>query len=107
VGVNGADNANYPDCTPEFISAMELSMQLATRSKVRILTPLQGMSKAEIVQMAQRLPGCMRALAFTTTDYAGEYPPGQNHASVLRASGFEENKIEDPLVERARKEGLL
>jgi 7-cyano-7-deazaguanine synthase len=106
-GVNGADNANYPDCTPEFIEAMENTMRIATRSNVAIYTPLQGMTKAAIVSKARRIPSCWEALAFTTTDYAGAYPPGNNHASVLREAGFEEAGLEDPLRERAKAEGLL
>lgn len=106
-GVNGADNANYPDCTPAFVLAMEATMQLATRSEIQILTPLQGMSKKDIVELGMGLPGCALALAFTTTDYAGQYPPGNNHASVLRAHGFAEAEVEDPLIMRAREEGLL
>jgi len=106
-GVNGADNANYPDCTPSFIEAMEEALQLATASDIQIITPLQGLSKGAICNMATELSGCLNALAFTTTDYAGEYPPGRNHASVLRASGFKEVGIEDPLIVRARMEGLL
>ena len=106
-GVNGADNANYPDCTPEFIAAMETAAQLATRSNVKILTPLQGMSKKEIVHLAMGLPHCMEALAFSHTDYAGDYPPSHNHASVLRAHGFAEAGVEDPLIQRAKSEGLL
>lgn len=107
-GVNGADNANYPDCTVEFITSMETTAQLATRSKVRILTPLQGMQKRDIVKHAEKLgTSCMKALAFTMTDYAGDYPPGDNHASVLRAHGFRSAGRIDPLLERARAEGLL
>lgn len=106
-GVNGADTGNYPDCTPEFITSMEQTMQLATRSKVRILTPLQGLTKKEIVQKAFLLTGCWEALAFTTTDYAGEYPPSKNHSSVLRQSGFDEAVRFDPLIVRAQAEGLL
>lgn len=106
-GVNGADEGNYPDCTVEFIAAQETALQLATRSKVRILTPLQGLSKKEIVEKAVSLPGCWDALAFSHTDYAGEYPPGKNHSSVLRQHGFNEAGRLDPLIQRAHMEGLL
>lgn len=106
-GVNAADAGNYPDCTPEFVSSIAATMELATRSRVKIYTPLQGKSKKEIVELGNGLAGCMRAMAFTTTDYAGAYPPLNNHASVLRASGFSDAKTPDPLIERARFEGVL
>jgi 7-cyano-7-deazaguanine synthase len=106
-GVNAADAGNYPDCTPEFVASMAETMALATRQRIKIYTPLQGKSKKEIVELGNGLNGCMRAMAFTTTDYAGAYPPLNNHASVLRASGFTEANTPDPLMERARFEGLV
>lgn len=106
-GVNEADAGNYPDCTPVFVTEMQAAMRSATRSNVGIVTPLQGLEKLDIVTMAEKLPGCWNALAFTTSDYAGEYPPGKNHASVLRAHGFAEAERDDPLVHRAYMEGLL
>jgi 7-cyano-7-deazaguanine synthase len=106
-GVNAADAGNYPDCTPAFVSSIAATMELATRQKIHIYTPLQGKSKKEIVELGNGLAGCMRAMAFTTTDYAGAYPPLNNHASVLRASGFSLAKTPDPLIERAKFEGVL
>ena len=105
--VNEADRGGYPDCTENFIQAMEVAMQLATATNIRILAPLQHKDKSEIVEMARGLPGCWNALAFSHTDYAGLYPPGKNHASVLRADGFEKANYEDPLIVRAYLEGLL
>jgi 7-cyano-7-deazaguanine synthase len=107
MGINGADNANYPDCTPDFVVGMTNAMALATRVPIKVYTPLQGMTKKEIVELGQATPGCMEALAFTTTDYAGAYPPLKNHASVLRASGFAGAGTPDPLIVRAAAEGLL
>jgi 7-cyano-7-deazaguanine synthase len=55
------------------------------------------------VHLATELPGCMEALAYSHTCYAGRFPPcGECHACVLRAHGFAEANISDPLIERAR-----
>jgi 7-cyano-7-deazaguanine synthase len=107
IGVNEADAGNYPDCQAQFIALFEKMWQVATRSNVAISAPLQGMSKEDIVELATKLPGCMRALAFTTTDYDGAYPPSNNHASVLRRHGFAASGHVDPLIMRAEMEGLL
>lgn len=112
-GVCQADNANYPDCRSEFIIAAEEMINEALgcgeplRKAVIIATPLMNMSKADSIKMALDLDA-YEALAFTHTAYDGKYPPtGKDHASVLRAHGFEQAGYPDPLVIRAVMEGLM
>lgn len=113
-GVCQEDNANYPDCTASFIREMECAINaslgfsnLATEWIV-IQTPLMRKSKAETCKLATNLKGCMKALAYSHTSYDGKYPPtDMNHANVLRAKGFEDAGIPDPLVVRAWTEGLM
>lgn len=108
-GVCQQDNANYPDCRQFFISAMELAINYALgRSDIIIDTPLMNLSKAESIQLAKTLPGCMDAMAYSHTAYDGSYPPiSKDHASTLRAQGFLEADTPDPLVVRAWREGLM
>lgn len=109
-GVCQQDNANYPDCRATFIrSVEEMAMQALGRTDVpRILTPLMNCTKVRTVQMAQNLTGCMEALAYSHTAYDGGYPPvSKDHASTLRAQGFLEAGVPDPLVVRAWREGLM
>lgn len=105
-GACQADNANYPDCRARFIQAQEDVVNLALGvDSFRIHTPLMDLEKAASIRLAQRLPGCMNALAFSHTCYAGESPPcGKCHACVLRAHGFGEAGIPDPLVARTRED---
>lgn len=54
IGVNAVDYSGYPDCRPEFIVAFERVANLATRAGIegfdfRIQTPLQYLSKAQII----------------------------------------------------------
>lgn len=108
-GVCQQDNANYPDCRRVFIDAMHrMALEALGADAPRIETPLMDMSKAQSVKLAKELPGCFDALAFSHTAYDGNYPPnGRDHASTLRARGFEEAGEPDPLVVRAWNEGLM
>lgn len=114
-GVCEADNANYPDCRESFIKAQEWTVNeaLGTNTKagdpnyIKIVTPLIQMTKAKSIQMMQSL-GCLEWLAWSHTAYDGQYPPvGKDHASVLRAQGFVEADLPDPLVVRAAYTGLM
>jgi 7-cyano-7-deazaguanine synthase len=114
-GVCEADNANYPDCRANFVEATEhyinlaLGNDLLTRGDwIDIDAPLLFSSKADSIRHAMDLQGCMEALAYSHTSYDGKYPPtDMNHANVLRAAGFEEAGVPDPLVLRAVSEGLM
>lgn len=114
-GICQADGANYPDCTRYFINAAQMMVSEAIGQrgcdddeKVKILSPFLDMPKWTSVHFALGVPGCFVALAFTHTAYDGKYPPtGKDHANVLRARGFEEAGMPDPLVVRAVMEGLM
>lgn len=114
-GVCQADNANYPDCTEQFIDAQEQAIHMALGQnhldmveRICIRTPLLYMTKAESILYAMQIPGAYQALAYSHTAYDGQYPPnGKDHASVLRAQGFLEAGVPDPLVIRAVAEGLM
>lgn len=108
LGVCQEDFGGYPDCRETFIKSMEQSMRLANDYDITLHTPLMHLTKAEIVKLAATLPGCMESMAWTHTGYDGSYPPiGKDHATLLRAKGFEEAGLPDPLVLRAVKDGLM
>jgi 7-cyano-7-deazaguanine synthase len=109
-GVCQADNANYPDCREMFVRSLETTLNLSLgtdrgdRGKHFLLhAPLLNLSKAESIRLAQRIPDALLALSYSHTCYAGECPPcGTCHACVLRAEGFRQAGIADPLLERLR-----
>lgn len=116
-GVCQEDNANYPDCRQTFITRQQVAINESlgyTNSNgghaeeyIHILTPLMHLSKAESIRLMNNL-GRLYWLAFSHTAYDGRYPPdGTDHASMLRAEGFVQAGIPDPLVLRANMEGLL
>lgn len=58
IGVNALDYSGYPDCRPEFIAAFQDMATLGTKAgvegrPVRIVAPLQEMSKVEILRLAR------------------------------------------------------
>ncbi len=95
IGVNAIDYSGYPDCRPEFIAAFERVANLATRAGVesghiRLHTPLQDLSKAQIVRLGREL-GVDLSLTISCYDPAADGTPcGRCDACELRARGFAE-----------------
>ena len=114
-GVCEEDYGGYPDCRATFILALQHACNLGTFTgqdgapeSLAILTPLMKLTKKAAVELALTLPGCYKALAYSHTSYDGAYPPtGHDHATLLRAKGFEEAGVPDPLVLRAYLENLM
>lgn len=50
-----AHNWAYPDCTPEFIGAMANAIYIGTYHQVRLVTPLEWLTKAEIIRIGNAL----------------------------------------------------
>ena len=105
LGVNALDYSGYPDCRPEFVAAFERLANLGTRAGVegarfRVHTPLISLGKAEIIRR-----GCELGLDYGLTHscYAPSLegrPCGACDSCVLRARGFREAGIPDPLLLR-------
>ncbi len=107
IGVNALDYSGYPDCRPRaFIAAFETLASLATRAgvegaRIRVRTPLIEMTKAEIIRKGVEL-GLDYGLTTSCYDPDGAGRPcGHCDSCVLRARGFDEAGVADPLV-RAR-----
>ena len=103
IGVNALDYSGYPDCRPEFIEAFERTAGLATKAGVeggrfRIQAPLIAMTKAEIIQRGVAL-GLDYGLTHSCYDPLPQGAPcGRCDSCLLRARGFEEAGVRDPLV---------
>jgi len=100
-GVAQTDYSGYPDCRQATISALQEAIRLGMESDVTIHTPLMQRSKKQTVELAASL-GALDAMALTHTCYNGERPPcGECPACKLRAKGFAEAGIADPLTTTA------
>ena len=103
-GVCQTDYSGYPDCRADTIRSLQTTLNLgmfAGGSMINIHTPLMELTKAETVELACNLPGCLDALAYSHTCYEGLVPPcGRCPSCILRAKGFQEAGISDPLIMR-------
>lgn len=103
LGINALDYSGYPDCRPAFVRAFERLAALATKAGVegnslRIHAPLLEMTKADIVRKGRAL-GLDYALTMSCYDPtpAGR-PCGHCDSCLLRARGFAEAGVADPLL---------
>ncbi len=104
IGVNALDYSGYPDCRPEYIEAYERMANLATKAgvegtqKLKIHSPLVHMTKAQIVQKGREL-GVDYSITSSCYDPAPDGAPcGKCDSCVLRAKGFAEAGVADPLL---------
>jgi 7-cyano-7-deazaguanine synthase len=103
IGVNALDYSGYPDCRPEFIDAFERMASLATKAGVsggrfRVRAPLISMSKAEIIRTGIAL-GLNYGITHSCYDPLPHgVPCGRCDSCVLRARGFAEADVRDPLL---------
>jgi 7-cyano-7-deazaguanine synthase len=105
IGVNALDYSGYPDCRPEFIRAFESLAGLATRAGVegarfRVHAPLVTLTKAQIITRGLSL-GLDYGLTHSCYDPAPDGRPcGRCDSCALRAKGFAEAGVPDPLFVR-------
>jgi 7-cyano-7-deazaguanine synthase len=103
IGVNALDYSGYPDCRPEFIRAFEALAAVATRagvegSRLHVHTPLIRLSKAEIIRKGLEL-GLDYGLTHSCYDPLPTGRPCEHCDSCqLRARGFSEAGVIDPLL---------
>jgi 7-cyano-7-deazaguanine synthase len=98
-GVAQTDYSGYPDCREETMAALQKAITLGMDREFTIHTPLMHRSKKETVELAVRL-GALEAMALTHTCYNGLRPPcGECQACRLRARGFAEAGVRDPLLD--------
>ena len=103
IGVNALDYSGYPDCRPDYIAAFEYLASLATRSGVegrplRIFAPLLPLTKAGIIRVGLEL-GVDYSLTHSCYDPRPDGGPcGHCDSCQLRAKGFAEAGVADPIV---------
>ena len=124
IGVNCVDYSGYPDCRPEYLRAFEDVANLATGASVEgrlrfmIRAPLVEMKKSEIIKKGVELGidysltwSCYDPQPATTgvqrykeknselrTPNAELIPCGSCESCIIRAEGFRQAGLKDPLI---------
>jgi len=111
IAANAVDYSGYPDCRPEYFEAMKRTLFEGSKLgkqygvSIGIETPVLHMTKAQIVKLGVELGA---PLEDTWSCYeGGGVPCGACDSCLLRAKGFAEAGIKDPLLERLRREGKI
>lgn len=90
-----AHNWAYPDCTPEFIGAMQNAIYIGTYFKVRLVCPFTYKTKAQIIALGAELGA---PLYLTYSCYEGrDIACGRCPTCVARLEAFKTNGWSDPI----------
>ena len=98
VGAVEEDSSGYPDCRRSFFDAFEQTIDTGTKpgTQIKIITPLINLSKKEIVEKGIALNA---PLHLTWSCYKNEdVPCGKCDSCALRARGFEQAGVRDPIL---------
>ena len=98
VGAVEEDSSGYPDCMRSFFDAFENTIDTGTKpdTHIKIITPLITLSKKDIVEKGIVLEA---PLHLTWSCYQNEdIPCGECDSCALRARGFYEAGLRDPIL---------
>jgi 7-cyano-7-deazaguanine synthase len=123
IGANAVDYSGYPDCRPEYIRSFENMANLATKASVegkckfKVHAPLIHLTKGEIIKKGIEL-GVEYSLTWSCYDPQKISAEGKNNlrtsgltnfrsfvpchrcdSCLLRAKGFKEAGVKDPLCD--------
>jgi 7-cyano-7-deazaguanine synthase len=100
-GANVLDYSGYPDCSPEFIRAVEAAVRIGTKAGaegrgMEVRAPLLKMTKADIIRLGVTLNVPFH-LTHSCYDPIGALACGQCDSCLIRKQGFCEAGVVDPV----------
>jgi 7-cyano-7-deazaguanine synthase len=100
-GICGIDYSGYPDCRPEYLQALQRTMDLATKTgiegqPIRIHAPLLYLSKAETIREGTRLGVHYHQTLTCYQPTTDGLACGQCDSCHYRRKGFHDAGITDP-----------
>jgi 7-cyano-7-deazaguanine synthase len=96
IGAVEQDSSGYPDCRPAYYDAFNALIEKGTKEgDIRVVTPLIGLRKSEIVQLGVELGA---PLHVSWSCYSGEAAAcGVCESCALRLRAFRQAGCEDPI----------
>ncbi len=93
---HGGDHTIYPDCRPEFISAIDKAAEAGTYEDVRVVAPYTDITKADIARIGKRL-----GLDYSETwscykggeKHCGKCGTCRERMEALHDAGIEDNTV--------------
>lgn len=98
IGAVEPDSSGYPDCREVYYRAFNELIRVGTKPETRIevIAPLIKMKKADIIKLGVRVGA---PLHLTWSCYKNnDMPCGDCDSCALRARGFEEAGVPDPII---------
>lgn len=91
-----AAGAAYPDCSLDFVNAMNQAIYLGSGNQLTIEAPFVSLTKADVVKKGLEL-GVPYDLTWSCYE-GGEKPCGKCGTCIDRMKAFEKNGVVDPLL---------
>lgn len=91
-----AAGAAYPDCSLDFVNAMNQAIYLGSGNQLTIEAPFVSLTKADVVKKGLEL-GVPYALTWSCYE-GGDKPCGKCGTCIDRQKAFEKNGVIDPLL---------
>jgi 7-cyano-7-deazaguanine synthase len=100
LGIHAGDHAIYPDCRPEFATAMMVAVAAGTDRKVELVAPFLYKDKAEIISLglSLKVPYGLTRTCYTS----GLTACGKCGSCIERREAFQKNGVEDPIAYASR-----
>ena len=100
IGAHHEDSSGYPDCRKDYLEAfrkvIKLGTKAGTENALTLEFPLINKGKSGIIMIGKRLGV---PFELTWSCYKGTKAPcGKCDSCILRAKGFKEARIKDPLI---------
>ncbi|MBP7055852.1 MAG: 7-cyano-7-deazaguanine synthase QueC [Candidatus Omnitrophica bacterium] len=100
IGAHSQDSSGYPDCRKEYLEAIDKAIRLGTKAglegNLKVESPLIDKTKKDIIELGA---GLGVPFEYAWSCYAGGKKPCMECDScILRAKGFAEAGVEDPLL---------
>jgi len=103
IGAVEPDSSGYPDCRESYYRAFNELIRVGTKPETRleVVAPLIKMKKADIIRLGQRL-GAPLQLSWSCYQN-DDVPCGECDSCALRAKGFAEAGVADPIFSHGQK----